>query len=225
MLDDDCPFCVILDDGRSPCWNLLFNDRPSGEIVQSGERASAILDTAPITRGHLLIVPHEHVASLGKAKVQTQAEMMALKERSIEILTALYQPPTVLEHGAASFARNAGACVDHAHVHLVPGWFRLLDRLKQDYPDAQTFNNYEDALASFSGSPYIYCEEPSGKAYGAVAGRCQSQYLRRLASEAAGVGERWNWRDCIRMASAYGIAEDVRDASSQIQEFLASETL
>lgn len=197
----ECPFCWALEDGYSPCWNQLFGSDDSGDVLAAGTHFSILADTAPIVGGHLLIVTNRHIPSFAAVAPPTRTELWEMKERMVAWLTEVYQRPTLLEHGAASFARNAGSCVDHAHLHLVPARLGLLPRLAADYPGLNQFASHATALDAMRGRPYLYFEDVDGRCFATAAARCPTQYLRRLSTESAHNPDRWNWRDCIRRAA------------------------
>lgn len=107
-----CVFCQILasDLGDS---DLL--------IVYRGERNLVMLNRYPYTSGHMMVVPYEHIASLGEASLETAVELIRLTRRSERILRRLYRP-----HGiniGMNMGRAAGAGVDgHIHMHALPRW-------------------------------------------------------------------------------------------------------
>jgi diadenosine tetraphosphate (Ap4A) HIT family hydrolase len=47
-------------------------------------------------------------------------ELAGVKRRIGKVVRATYGRSTAFEHGAASFSKNAGCCIDHAHLHIVP---------------------------------------------------------------------------------------------------------
>ncbi|MEU5552847.1 HIT domain-containing protein [Micromonospora sp. NPDC047793] len=208
----ECPFCWALEDGHSPCWDRLFGSGSPGDVLKIGTYFSTLADTAPIVEGHLLIVSNPHIPSFAATAPPMRTELWEMKKRMVTWLAEVYQRPTLLEHGAASFARNAGSCVDHAHLHLVPAQLDLLPQLAADYPNLNRFDSHAAALDAMRGHPYLYFEDVDGRCFATVAARCPTQYLRRLSTEAARNPDRWNWRDCIRRASfTTGIQDEVRD--------------
>jgi ATP adenylyltransferase len=68
-----------------------------------------------------MIAPYDHVGSIADLDAATTAEMMALAQRAIGILSDAYEP-----HGynvGFNQGRVAGAGVEHhIHMHVVPRW-------------------------------------------------------------------------------------------------------
>ena len=106
MKKDDCIFCKIAN-GQIP-----------SQTVYEDESFRAILDLAPATEGHTLILPKEHFADLTEldeayaSKVLTVAAKLgkAMKEKL----------------GCTGFnvvqnnGRDAGQTVMHFHMHVIP---------------------------------------------------------------------------------------------------------
>jgi ATP adenylyltransferase len=109
--EQECIFCAKPAD----------DDDEGNLIVHRGERCFVILNLFPYTNGHLMIAPYEHLATLGELDPDTVAEMMALTQRAMGVLSERYQP-----HGynvGFNQGRVAGAGVEHhIHMHVVPRW-------------------------------------------------------------------------------------------------------
>lgn len=106
-----CIFCVLPREGR---------DREH-RIVYQGQRVFVILNTFPYNSGHLMIVPHRHVADLGALEDGEALELVHLTTAAMDAIRDTY--------GAEGFnvglnlGRAAGAgIIDHVHLHVVPRW-------------------------------------------------------------------------------------------------------
>ena len=90
-------------------------------VVFEGRTCFVILNLYPYNNGHLMIVPHRHIAQLALAEADELNELMALTRRAEMVLTEAYAP-----HGmnvGLNLGRAAGAGVaDHLHIHIVPRW-------------------------------------------------------------------------------------------------------
>ena len=106
----DCIFCKIIA-GEIPCHKLAETDQ-----------AIAFLDIMPVTRGHLLVIPKQHVEFVHEAEPELTAHMMSLATR---LARAVKQ---ALNCDGMNLILNCGACagqvVPHVHLHVVP---RYLD--------------------------------------------------------------------------------------------------
>ncbi|MBB5132639.1 diadenosine tetraphosphate (Ap4A) HIT family hydrolase [Thermocatellispora tengchongensis] len=213
----ECPFCALVSDGRSPVWAHLFPGTEHDEVILASESFLAVLDTAPLAEGHVLIVSKAHLTSLA-ALPESEREELALMRRAVQDrLRAEYGPFTYFEHGAASFARHAGACIDHAHLHLVPGRCDLLPHVARDHPGIESFPEYEQALDHFAGRAYLIFARDFDPVFGVDAPACATQYLRRVMTRAGGSKQLWNWRDCVRWADALSIRDQLIRAAGRLR--------
>lgn len=92
-----CPFCAIVD-GKAPA-----------TIVKEWERAIAIVPLNPVTDGHVLVLPKEHVESATVSPMTTGMTMVAASE--------LADAPCNI---ITSVGAEATQTVRHLHVHIVP---------------------------------------------------------------------------------------------------------
>lgn len=106
------PACVL-------CAALGRADDPL--VVCRGVRAFVILNKFPYNNGHVMVVPHRHLARLSDLDPQELTEVMALAQLVERALTDLYRP-----HGlnlGVNIGTPAGAGIaDHLHLHVVPRW-------------------------------------------------------------------------------------------------------
>jgi diadenosine tetraphosphate (Ap4A) HIT family hydrolase len=106
-----CPFCDRIE---------------RGEHAAASQHAVAVGDDYPLTRGHTLVLPRRHVASIYDLPQAEQADVWALVAQVRSQLAKEYSPAGFnigLNDGAA-----AGQTIDHAHVHVIP-------RYDGDVPD------------------------------------------------------------------------------------------
>ena len=90
-------------------------------IVHEGTLAYVILNKFPYNAGHLMVVPHRHVAHLAGLEDGELAEMAKLTQLCERVLTGAYSPQGL--NVGMNLGRPAGAgIVDHLHIHLVPRW-------------------------------------------------------------------------------------------------------
>lgn len=90
-------------------------------IVERGERVFAILNRYPYNTGHTLIAPYAHGGDFGALDPATAAELTALTQRLVRVLTAEYGPNGF--NIGLNLGRVAGAGLpDHLHTHIVPRW-------------------------------------------------------------------------------------------------------
>jgi ATP adenylyltransferase len=105
-----CAFCAAPDE--DPARSL---------VVFRGTACYIVLNLYPYNNGHLMVVPHRHIATLEAATPAELAELMGLTRLAEITLNEVYCP-----HGlnvGINLGRPAGAGIlDHLHVHVVPRW-------------------------------------------------------------------------------------------------------
>lgn len=92
-----------------------------GLVIHGGRLAFVILNLYPYNNGHLMVVPHRHVATLAETCTEELAELFALTRQAEMALTEAYAPQGL--NIGVNLGKAAGAGVaDHLHIHLVPRW-------------------------------------------------------------------------------------------------------
>ncbi|MFC6713479.1 HIT family protein [Branchiibius cervicis] len=99
-----CVFCSIIA-GDTPAF-----------VVARDEHAMAFLDVRPVFKGHVLVVPLDHVVTLGDLPAELLAPYFAAVQRiSVALPAALGAQGTwVAENNVVSQS------VPHLHTHVVP---------------------------------------------------------------------------------------------------------
>lgn len=111
------------DTGEAGCVFCDVPDPLSSEslVVFTGNTCYVVLNLYPYNNGHLMVVPHRHVASLAALTGAEMDEIGRLTQRCETALTESYQP-----HGfnvGVNLGTSAGAGVlGHVHLHVVPRW-------------------------------------------------------------------------------------------------------
>ena len=106
MKDNNCIFCKVAN-GEIPS-RTLYED----------EDFRVIMDLAPATKGHSLILPKEHYKNIYEIADDTAAKVLPLAKKMAALMTE--------KLGADGFniVQNnnevAGQTVFHFHVHLIP---------------------------------------------------------------------------------------------------------
>ena len=106
MKQDDCIFCKI-----------IAGDIPSQAIYEDDE-FRVILDVAPATKGHALILPKNHYANLYELPDDVAADTIKLAKKMMKRMTEK------LNCDGFNIVQNngetAGQTVFHFHTHIIP---------------------------------------------------------------------------------------------------------
>ena len=105
-MKDDCIFCKLA--------NGIIPTRS----IYEDENFKVILDAAPATRGHALILPKEHAANLYELPDETAAKAFVLAKKLATDMTKKLSCDgfNVVQNNGIS----AGQTVFHFHVHIIP---------------------------------------------------------------------------------------------------------
>ena len=123
----DCVFCEIV------------ADRAPADVVHSDEHTVAFLDRRPLFKGHVLVVPREHVPTLAELPAAQVGVLFAVVQRIAAVV-----PEALDAHGTFVALNNVvSQSVPHLHIHVVPR--RRKDGLRGFFWPRQ---RYADALDS-----------------------------------------------------------------------------
>ena len=104
----DCVFCMIRD-GKIP----------SAKIYDDA-RTLAFMDINPLSRGHCLVAPKAHAATLYEVDVEDFKAVAATAKKLATAIKKALSPDglnLLQANGAAAFQS-----VPHFHLHLIPRW-------------------------------------------------------------------------------------------------------
>jgi diadenosine tetraphosphate (Ap4A) HIT family hydrolase len=105
--ESECIFCRIV------------RGQAEAHVVYHDDGVTAFLDIHPVTRGHLLVVPHRHAPDLASLEPQEAAAMvMAARDLAAALRRAQLGVDGVNLHLADGAV--AGQSVFHAHLHVIP---------------------------------------------------------------------------------------------------------
>lgn len=106
MKDDNCIFCKLAN-GEIPSSTLYEDDS-----------FRVILDLAPASKGHALILPKEHFANLYELNEETASKVLPLAKKLMDRMKK------ALNCDGFNILQNNGECagqtVFHFHMHLIP---------------------------------------------------------------------------------------------------------
>ncbi len=108
--DQGCPFCAMA-------------DRPLEEslVVHRGESCFAVLNLHPYNPGHLMVLPHRHVAELEDLTTDEATELMTTTQDAVRALREV-SGPHAFNIGLNLGGIAGGSLSQHLHQHVVPRW-------------------------------------------------------------------------------------------------------
>ena len=95
----------------------IFCD-PGRPIVAENDHACAIRDAFPVSTGHTLVIPREHVSDILRLSPQSYAACFELVRSVAAELEAALGPDGF--NIGVNCGEAAGQTVMHAHIHVIP---------------------------------------------------------------------------------------------------------
>lgn len=88
------------------------------EVLCHTDLCFAIGDEFPVSKGHTLIIPYQHISDYRELDETTKKHMWALVDHVIETLTILFHPDGF--NVGINMGEAAGQSVQHVHIHVIP---------------------------------------------------------------------------------------------------------
>jgi diadenosine tetraphosphate (Ap4A) HIT family hydrolase len=206
----NCSLCAELDEQEGRFYPDRFpTARHRSRVFERDDRLALLPTLGPLTDAHVIVVPVEHVLSLGAAG----SAILEDAARVVERFEALVGRVLIFEHGSAGRGERAGACIDHAHVHLLT----LPEGVPIPPPPAEFEWNPLPRLAELGD---VVCASPSYMLFGtadklvwaAAPEATPSQFLRRHVHRALRGAGSWDWRIDPRIEMLDAIVDRLSDA-------------
>jgi diadenosine tetraphosphate (Ap4A) HIT family hydrolase len=102
----DCIFCQIAQRLKT------------AEIISEHQHCFVIKDQFPVTKGHLLIIPYQHIEMWFTANPEIQQDMLLALNQSKDFLDTTFHPAGY--NIGLNCGKAAGQTVMHLHMHLIP---------------------------------------------------------------------------------------------------------
>lgn len=188
------------------CENIFERNRELGlpeqeSIVYEDENIFVMPDICPLSVGHMLIISRIHYqgfASAGQAVVQSVEKFLEYYRKKIGGRNF-----TVFEHGAV-ISYNAGASIDHAHIHIVPYELNMKQLLNQYFSNPLRYNLGELSNYSALKQPYLFYKNGNEeKGYIYPVNRIKSQFLRDIANQLMNRRMDYNWKNTYGQTEFY----------------------
>jgi diadenosine tetraphosphate (Ap4A) HIT family hydrolase len=201
VLPTECELCDVLAGAPSaPARRYISEEELPSEVLMDVADFAVISDVAPLTSGHVLIVPRRHILSCSQL-TRLQLESLELLVLDVSVrLRAIYGKETAsFEHGLCDRARVSSCGIDHAHLHVLPFEGDLSADLANNFTTSAIGRLRELPDAATSHEEYLLLLSAAGGLIGFPA-HSVSQYFRRRVAEAVR-RPLWNWNDDIALGT------------------------
>jgi diadenosine tetraphosphate (Ap4A) HIT family hydrolase len=185
----DCLFCSIQETSNP--------SNPEDEIIDESENFYAKAALGHFVFGYTLIISKEHFPSFAYVPEHLFPELEAFRNNVLDKLHDICQNPiTIMEHGALNRCQRGGACIDHAHLHLMPLAADLYPVLRERFSFGELGSISELRRFKDAQVPYLYYQREGLRSHGVgLSQDVPSQMLRQIACQALGTPELWDWRN------------------------------
>lgn len=193
-MDNNCRLCSIVDGGYA----MGKADTP---ILQT-ENFLMIPDAGALVKGWVLIVPTVHCCSM--RDFYSKSIFTKMFDKAINRLTDVFECSRILffEHGANKFDSLTSCGTNHAHLHMMPGDFSILDSISSKY----RFDRIElDKIGEYIGtSEYLMYGEYDVNThdlftYITLLSEPTSQFFRKEIAEKLGCLDNYNYKDHLNL--------------------------
>ncbi len=181
-----CEFCSKFSTQKDSAGFREWYDAPLFET----EDFVAVSALGQIAEGYLLIIPRKHILSMAQLQGEQLNRFNLFWHQVVDWQTRNWDIPIIFEHGACHEFKPTGACINHAHWHLVPGqWDILPSSLKiNKYSSFEDYANYKKINAS-----YLLFVDQVSTFYVSESIDVPSQYFRRLLAKATDRVDEWDY--------------------------------
>lgn len=221
----DCVLCrVVSGASPTPFEDLVPGSAPNDQVLLPGQSAGVIVDVAPIAPGHCLIVPRDHVLSVGQADPRTRAETELHMSLIRGAFRSVFKSDAVFfEHGQCSGDEIEGCGIGHAHMHAIR---HEPNAAIPDLPVQVLHGGISDLPSSVNDDGYLFIQIGSADPVVITGQSIPSQFLRRhfVSDEYPSPELTWNWHDQIAFSEELGTRDRVlrnlivlRTALSQVR--------
>ena len=210
-----CTFCSeLLGLLQKTNYGRLTGQHTTGRILWRNDDFALIPSLGPLVEGHLLLIPKHHdfsFANLSKTVLSRAEKLIAsisqfFSEQARQ--TLIFEHGAIIQNGCAYERRikkaMAGACTDHAHVHLVPGLSATpviceMERMRLHLRKRKLRHLCELPEAVEREFPYVIIGGSNIESWVLyVLEELPSQFMRQLVASLVGLKE-WNWSQSPRI--------------------------
>lgn len=182
----DCLFCNKFFVPYSTNVEKTWYDVP---VYQTAEFI-AVPALGQIVPGYLLIVPRKHIFSMAQLTVKEIHSLREFCNSIAKIQSKYWGWPVIFEHGSCNEEKTSGACIIHAHWHLVPGNFDLRPP-DAEFTQIESFESF--AQSRKTGNPYLFYEDQDRNAYIVDVKVATSQLFRKELARLVGKEDQWDY--------------------------------
>lgn len=170
--------------------------KPENLPFAANELAFAKPGLGHFVEGYSLIIARDHVRAFAEMSKADLGHVEEFKEAvRLFLARAYHKPVVVFEHGCGpTWQQRGGACIDHAHLHMLPLECCLKKPLARHFR-FRSISSIQELAYRENRNAYLYLETAEGeRLLFDVDVELPSQFMRRLICEMIGQPSLWDWR-------------------------------
>ncbi|TQK44047.1 HIT domain-containing protein [Streptomyces sp. SLBN-118] len=191
-----CLLCDVLNDAETTPFRGLFGrEELQSEVLARADGFVVVADVAPLTRGHVLIVPDEHALSMADLSPAALAGLEMLRRHVTSVIREGFASEVVaFEHGLCDPNLSSACGIDHAHLHVVPLDQPVAPRFRESFACRDIGSLSELPQVNEARQEYLLLIDQEGAHHFAAAQVPTSQFFRKMIAEISGE-LLWKWND------------------------------
>jgi ATP adenylyltransferase len=194
-----CSICDELQGTCAPLHTKLMPQASRSRILEESRNWVVIPSIGPLAPGHIMLVPRNHYYSVLGCPKDALMECQNLLTECASRLKRIYQQDVVVfEHGSTpDQPKVCGACVDHAHLHVLPGPISFVSSAMSQYSPWRNGISLFNLCSDLAQTPYLLVGQALPKPLYWVRYCLEavpSQILRRIFANELGDYDGWDWR-------------------------------
>jgi diadenosine tetraphosphate (Ap4A) HIT family hydrolase len=185
----DCYFC----DGLFQL-NRRIGLASEESVIYQDDNIFITPDIAPVVEGHFLIVSKVHLNSFANADENAYASLELAKDF---LRNSVFKDtkPLFFEHGAVR-KNTAGACIDHAHIHVIPIFSDIdIDGFISMFTSSEKkeANKHSILHCAKDNQPYIFYEIEKNNSWLYPVEMLPHQFFRMMVSYRFSINKHYRW--------------------------------
>jgi diadenosine tetraphosphate (Ap4A) HIT family hydrolase len=188
MKEYSCIFCDILENG---------SDKIKNEILYEDDDFFIIPADGAFVPNYILVISKEHIHSMCYLKSEKKLRLQKIVNKLVSMYFQKYAfHPVIFEHGASYDCSNlSGCCLVHAHLHIVPHQFKLMDEMNKRL-ELEQADSFDEIYEKCNNKPYLlFIDNNCNKFIKVFSDEVvPSQTFRKWIAEDIGVSTQWDWR-------------------------------
>ena len=175
-------------------FGVEYNERQNREWydqpIFENDDFLAVPALGQLVPGYMMVVYRRHVLSMSQLPQDKFLQLWEFCDEVMKFQNQNWGKVVVFEHGICKEDKPAGACINHAHWHLVPGGYELLPQ-DMIFKKIVSFEDYSKEKSKHN--PYLYYRDSSQNEFVLDDAEVPSQFFRRILAPKIDKPDEWDY--------------------------------